>query len=129
MPIIFESHFEVKVNDIDGLNHVNNARYLQWVQDISEAHWISVANKEWLEKYAWVALNHFIEYKKPAFLGNKIHMMTHVEASEGVKCNRLVRIFNSETKELLAQSSSWWCLIDPKTMKPLRITEEIKATF
>ena len=129
MPIIYESQFTVKSHDLDAMNHVNNVRYLQWVQDVSVAHWNNVATDEWRQKYAWVALNHFIEYKKPAFQGDKLQIVTHVASNQGVKCNRLVRILNAETTELIAQSSSWWCMIDPNTMKPLRITEDIKKAF
>jgi len=42
VPIDTVSHtYTVKVTekDIDGLNHVNNVVYLQWVNDISERHW------------------------------------------------------------------------------------------
>jgi len=72
MPAIFESTFEVTAADLDAMQHVNNVRYLQWVQDVSEAAWTQTAKPEWLEQYKWVAINHFIEYKKPAFLGDQI---------------------------------------------------------
>lgn len=129
MPPIFESTFEVTAGDLDAMQHVNNVRYLQWVQDISEAHWTQAAKPEWLDLYKWVAINHFIEYKKPAFLGDQIQMKTHVDQHTGVKSNRLVRAFNATTGELLMQSSSWWCMIDAITLKPTRIPREITETF
>lgn len=130
MPRIFELKFTVAPSDLDSMEHVNNVRYLQWVQDISEAHWVQVAQKRgWLEKYKWVALNHFIEYKKPAFLNDSIVIKTHVNEHSGVKSNRLVRIFHESTGILLAQSSSWWCMIDACSHKPLRIPPEITSAF
>ena len=111
------------------MQHVNNVRYLQWVQDVSEAHWTQAAKPEWLEQYKWVAINHFIEYKKPAFLGDQIQIKTHVHEHTGVKSNRLVRMFNITTGDLLMQSSSWWCMIDAKSLKPTRIPKEITETF
>jgi acyl-CoA thioester hydrolase len=129
MPIIFESTFEVTAADLDAMQHVNNVRYLQWVQDISEAHWTKAAKPEWLALYKWVAINHFIEYKKPAFLGEQIQIKTHVDQHTGVKSNRLVRAFNANTGELLMQSSSWWCMIDATTLKPARIPQEVTKAF
>jgi acyl-CoA thioester hydrolase len=129
MPIIFESTFEVTATDLDAMQHVNNVRYVQWVQDISEAHWTHAAKPIWLEQYKWVAINHFIEYKKPAFLGDQIQIKTHVNQHTGVKSNRLVRAFNATTGELLMQSSSWWCMIDATTLKPTRIPKEVVEVF
>ncbi|MGW8123998.1 acyl-CoA thioesterase [Roseivirga echinicomitans] len=129
MPAIYETTFEVKSADLDEMQHVNNVRYLQWVQDVSEAHWTQVAKPEWLEQYGWVAINHFIEYKKPAFLGDQILIKTHVNEHTGVKSNRLVRIFNATTGDLLMQSSSWWCMVNAKTLKPTRIPKELTEAF
>lgn len=129
MPAIFESTFEVTAADIDDMQHVNNVRYLQWVQDVSEAAWTQTAKPEWLEQYKWVAINHFIEYKKPAFLSDKILVKTHVQEHTGVKSNRLVRMFNATTGDLLMQSSSWWCMIDANSLKPTRIPNEVTEAF
>jgi acyl-CoA thioester hydrolase len=129
MPAIYESTFKVTAADLDDMQHVNNVRYLQWVQDVSEAHWTQAAKPFWLEQYKWVAINHFIEYKKPAFLGDQIQIKTHVHEHTGVKSNRLVRMFNASTNELLMQSSSWWCMIDANSLKPTRIPKEITEAF
>ncbi|KOF04417.1 hypothetical protein OB69_01035 [Roseivirga seohaensis subsp. aquiponti] len=129
MPAIFESTFEVTAADLDAMQHVNNVRYLQWVQDVSEAAWTQTAKPEWLEQYKWVAINHFIEYKKPAFLGDQIQIKTHVNEHTGVKSNRLVRVFNATTGDLLMQSSSWWCMIDANNLKPTRIPKEVTEAF
>ena len=53
--------------DIDFMGHVNNARYLNWVQDAVLAHWNKLAPPEAAAKYLWVALKHEITYRKPAF--------------------------------------------------------------
>lgn len=114
---------------LDEMNHVNNVQYLQWIQDIAKSHWSQKANPIWLEKYAWVALNHFIEYKKPAFLNDELLIQTHVHSFEGVKSNRLVRISNKSTGELIVQSSTWWCMLDRETGKPARVLKEMVEAF
>ena len=128
-PQIYEIQLKVTEGDLDAMQHVNNVRYLQWVQDVAEAHWKKVAQPEWLENYAWVVLNHFIEYKKPALLGDEVKITTHVHENTGPKSNRLVRIHNAKTEQLLVQASTWWCLLDAKTGRPLRVTDELVRAF
>ncbi len=128
-PPIYEMSLMVQEDDLDAMNHVNNVRYLQWVQDAAEAHWQNVGNPEMLEKYAWVVINHFIEYKKPAVLGDEILIKTHVHENTGPKSNRLVRIYRAKDEVLLAQASTWWCLLDAKTSRPIRVTQELIDTF
>ena len=52
--------FPIKVlpDDIDFMGHVNNARYLNWVQDTVLAHWQKLAPAEEVASKAWVALKH-----------------------------------------------------------------------
>ena len=49
--------FPIKVvpEDIDFMGHVNNARYLNWVQEAVLAHWRGIAPPEDVASKAWVA--------------------------------------------------------------------------
>jgi len=126
---IFEMELVVQPQHLDEMNHVNNVQYLQWVQDVAKAHWQSAAMTHWLEEYAWVALNHFIEYKKPAFLNDQLILKTHVHEFTGVKSVRLVRIFKKETDELLVQAKTEWCMVRRDNLRPVRVPTEISAPF
>ena len=59
-------------DDIDFMGHVNNARYLGWVQDAVLSHWRRVAPAEEAAAKLWVALKHEITYRKPAFLDDQV---------------------------------------------------------
>lgn len=128
-PKIFEKVITVQPEHLDEMNHVNNVQYLQWVQDVAKAHWESAAMTHWLEEYAWVALNHFIEYKKPAFLGENLTLKTHVHEFTGVKSVRLVRIYRKETDELLVQAKTEWCMVRRDNLRPVRVPDEIVKPF
>ena len=125
----FEMKLTVGPDDLDEMEHVNNVRYLQWVQDVAKAHWQKIAAPEWHDQYAWVVINHFIEYKRPALLGDPIKIMTHVHENSGVKSQRLVRIVHAGSNELLVQASTWWCLLDAKTKRPKRVPDDIIQAF
>lgn len=126
---VFEKTIIVSEDDIDDLNHVNNVRYVQWVQDIAKDHWLAYATKPILGTYSWFLVNHFIEYKSPALLGDKLILKTFVPLVEGVSTTRHVEIFNAETKKLLVKSKAKWCLIDNNTQRPTRIIPEIAELF
>lgn len=128
-PEVFEQTLVVQSEHLDEMNHVNNVQYLQWVQDIAKAHWENRAKAEWLEQYAWVALSHHIEYKRPAFLGDEILLQTHVKEFTGVKSHRLVRIRNAKTGDLLTQAVTVWCMLNKETGRPTRVSPDMLEAF
>ena len=115
--------FKVTEKDIDGLNHVNNVVYLQWVNDISEKHWNILATEKIRQKYIWVVLRHELDYLNQAFLGDEITLVTWVGASSGVKSVRHVHVYKEGVILLKAQST--WCLLDTASLRPTRIKEDI----
>jgi len=44
-PEIYEMELKVTKEDLDELQHVNNVRYVQWIQDIAKAHWENVSSR------------------------------------------------------------------------------------
>jgi acyl-CoA thioester hydrolase len=125
----FEKTITVSKDDLDDLNHVNNVRYVQWVQDIAKDHWFAYATKDILETYSWFLVNHFIEYKSQALLGDQLLLKTYVPKVEGVSTIRHVEIINVKTEQLIVNSKAKWCLIDSKTLRPIRITPKIADLF
>ncbi|WP_296313169.1 acyl-CoA thioesterase [Winogradskyella sp. UBA3174] len=126
---IFKKTITVSKKDLDDLNHVNNVRYVQWVQDIAKEHWLTYVSKEILNTYSWFLVNHFIEYKSQALLGDKLLIKTFVPKVEGVSTIRHVEITNAKTEQLIVSSKAKWCLIDSQTQRPSRITNEIAELF
>ncbi|BAO77686.1 acyl-CoA thioesterase [Winogradskyella sp. PG-2] len=126
---IFEKTITVSKDDLDDLNHVNNVRYVQWVQDIAKEHWLAYVSDKVLSKYSWFLVNHFIEYKSQALLGDQLLLKTFVPKTEGVSTTRHVEITNKKTNQLIVSSKAKWCLIDSKTQRPTRITNEIASLF
>ena len=75
----------VEPADIDFMGHVNNARYLNWVQEAVLAHWRGIAPAEDVASKAWVALKHEITYRKPAFLEDDVIAQTVLERFNGAR--------------------------------------------
>jgi acyl-CoA thioester hydrolase len=115
----------VSSEDIDELDHVNNVRYIQWIQDISTEHWFYASKNKLSKKYIWVVASHFVEYKHSAVLNDKLLIETYVEKFVGSLSHRIVTIKNSVNGQTIVKAVTKWCLIDPETKRPMRIPAEI----
>ena len=129
MNTVFSYTFKVPESAIDVNGHVNNITYLEWCIDIAEKHWFSKAPKETHNTYFWVVLNHFIEYKNPAFEGEELQIETWVTSAEGVKSERHYKIFRKKDNKVMVIAKTLWCFVELKSQKPTRITEEIRNLF
>lgn len=125
----FEVHKVVSQEDLDELKHVNNVRYIEWVNDIAEAHWISKSSEQERSDFFWVLVHHSIDYKGEAKLGDVLRLKTYVESSKGVKSVRVVEVFNETTDRLITKSETTWCFMDSSTKRPTRIPEAIAQMF
>ena len=123
----FELHLTVTQEHLDENQHVNNVRYLEWVQEISRAHWEALAPMEVQEKVFWVVRSHQLTYKKEAVLGDELLLKTYVKSFKGPFSIRIVEVYREDV--LIHQSESNWCLIDRTTMKPAKLAAEFVSLF
>lgn len=125
----FRHVIKVAASDIDELNHVNNVTYVRYVQEVAAAHWNFAASPELRAKYAWVVLRHEIDYKNPAFLNEEIIGQTWVGEYNGARFDRFVKLSSATTKKVLAEAKTTWCLLDGRTMRPTRISEDVLSSI
>tara|TARA_B110000305_G_scaffold125332_1_gene140346 strand:- start:1001 stop:1390 length:390 start_codon:yes stop_codon:yes gene_type:complete len=121
--------FVVPPSAIDKRNHVNNLTYLQWCLDAAEKHWNDVAPKNFQENYVWYVINHNINYKAASFEGEKLELTTWIAKNEGVKSDRHYKIIRLSDQKIIIEATTTWCLINEKTLRPTKITEEISTLF
>ncbi|MCF6296157.1 MAG: acyl-CoA thioesterase [Flavobacteriaceae bacterium] len=126
---IFEKLITVTKDDLDELNHVNNVRYVKWVNDVAKEHWLQNASEDICKEYFWVLLKHNIEYKNSALLNDIIKIKTYILKTEGAKSTRVVEMCHDKTDKLIAKSETIWCLMNSKTLHPTRIPEDISQLF
>lgn len=119
----FSYRLVVSEKDLDSLNHVNNVTYLQWVQNVAGKHWSTISNPDIDDKYVWVVIRHEIDYFLPAVLNDVITVITYIGDSYGIKSERFVEIKKED--KLLAKAKTIWCLLDKKSMKPIKVPLEI----
>ena len=118
---------DITPDDIDFMGHVNNSRYLNWVQDVVLQHWQKLAPAEEVASKAWVALKHEITYRKPAFLDDEVIAETVLEKIKGARSFYNTVIKRGE--EVLAEVQSMWCCIDASSLRPARISHDIAERY
>jgi acyl-CoA thioester hydrolase len=118
---------DVAPSDIDFMGHVNNARYLAWVQDAVVSHWRKLAPADAVAQHLWVALKHEITYRKPAFLEDEVIATVILEKVQGARAFYETVIRRGE--EVLAEVKSSWCCLDAETMRPSRLAKGVVDRF
>ncbi|RLD29438.1 MAG: acyl-CoA thioesterase [Bacteroidetes bacterium] len=126
---VFEKFITVTKDDLDELNHVNNVRYVKWVNDVAKEHWLQNASKDLCEEYFWVLLSHKIQYKNSALLNDIVKLKTYVIKTDGITSTRIVEMYHNKSQKLLIISETKWCLMSYKTLRPTRINSEIANLF
>jgi acyl-CoA thioester hydrolase len=114
-------------DDIDHMGHVNNSVYLKWVQDAVVKFWETVAPAEAVTSHLWVALQHQITYRRPAFLEDTV--VADVVANGVAGARAMFTTVIKRGEEVLAEVQSTWCCLDSETRRPARLTLPIIRRF
>ncbi|CNE65698.1 thioesterase family protein [Yersinia nurmii] len=122
------THITVRGFHIDVYQHVNNARYLEFLE---QARW------EWLdgeEAFQWMTRNHIafivvnvnISYRKPAVLGDVLRIDSHLVKLSGKSgvLNQIVTLASDGS--LVADAALTFVCIDLRTQKSLPIDGELR---
>ena len=125
----FELTLPVEPADIDELGLVNNVAYLRWVQDVAVAHWRTVASAAEQARLWWIVVRHEIDYKHPAYLGDRIVAKTWVGTASRIRFERHTELLRESDRCLLAKARTLWCPIDAATGKPASVGPDIRARF
>ncbi|MGL4603806.1 MAG: acyl-CoA thioesterase [Iodobacter sp.] len=120
---------EIKVRGyhLDLYGHVNNARYLEFLE---EARWALVDESgglEWFtqERLALVISRVDIRYKRPATMGDVLKIETHMASlgeKEGIIHQRIVRADNDK---LVAEADVTFAVIHAKTPGAMLLEGEL----
>lgn len=127
--LAFEQVVRVAPDDLDEQDHVNNLVYVRWVQDTATAHWEALTSPAVRAEVAWVLLRHEIDYRHPARLGDDVRVRTEVGAVSGLTFERRTTVRRAADGRLLAESRTLWCPVHPRSGRPRRVSDELRALF
>jgi thioesterase-3 len=106
---------------LDGYNHVNNARYLEFLEEarwqyFDNIHPNEINNLPW----AFVIVNININYRFPATAGNELIIFTEIDAI-GEKSMTFSQIIKLEDDKIVCDAKVTFVILDKVTFKPLKI--------
>ncbi len=118
---------------IDGLNHVNNAVYVNWCEAAAWQHstalGFSLASFQDLN-CAFVIRRSEYDYLKPAILGDKIKIATWITACDRrLTTERRFQVVRCRDNEVLLRGCWKLITIDIASGRPVRMPKEFAATY
>ncbi|HET7575927.1 MAG TPA: thioesterase family protein [Sphingomicrobium sp.] len=126
---VFELTFTAGPEHIDELGHVNNAVWVQWMEQVAVAHWRSVADAGHQDAYFWVVVRHEIDYLRAAQEGDVVTARTWVgDAPQGARFDRFVEFTGTDGK-VCVRAKTQWAIIDKALGRPIRVPPEVIAPF
>lgn len=132
MPAIFEYFHRVRLDETDGVGHVNNLEYVRWLQSAAIAH--STAQGWAPEDYrrlghGWVVRSHFVEYHVPAYPEDEIVVRTWIADMKRVTSTRRYQIIRLSDQKLLASAATNWAFVKFANHQPCRVPPEVSGAF
>ncbi len=125
----FTRIFTAQPDDIDELGHVNNAVWVQWIQDMATSHWQAVVAPEHIDAYFWVVTRHEIDYRGNVGPGESVTANTWIESEpKGAQFDRRVDFVDAAGK-VIVRANTTWAMIDKATGRLVRVRPEVSAPF
>jgi len=114
---------------IDELGHVNNAVWVQWMEQVSVEHWRQDADPAHVEAYIRVVTRHEVDYRGNVKEGEKVTARTWIpEGPRGARFDRMIECIGPDDKVKVAAKSTW-AIIDKASGRILRVPAEVAANF
>lgn len=123
-----QTQIKVRGYHLDVYQHVNNARYLEFLE---EARWDGLENSagfKWMSanNVAFVVVNININYRRPAVLGDLLTVTSKLEQLNG-KSGTLSQVITLEPEgQVVADALITFVCIDLKTQKALPLEGELR---
>jgi acyl-CoA thioester hydrolase len=129
-PVHIQHH--VEWGDLDGAGHVNNAVYLNFLEEsgIRAGEAIGWGMDELaVHNLAVVARSHRIQYLLPALHGDDLEITTWLSDVRRVSALRNYRIIRLVDGALLLQANTRVAILDRRTMAPTAMPESMRQAF
>ncbi|MBY4886479.1 YbgC/FadM family acyl-CoA thioesterase [Pantoea sp. DY-15] len=123
-----QTTIKVRGYHLDVYQHVNNARYLefleearwQWLEDVDAFHWLME------QQLAFVVVNININYRRPAVLGDVLNIESEVSQLSGKSGIIAQRVLLASDNSEVADAALTFVCIDLRTQKAVPIEGELR---
>ena len=131
MAAVYVHEFEVAPSAVDENGHVNNVEYVRWMQEAAVLHaddaGCTAATKN--AGATWMVRSHHVEYRRPAFAGDRVQVLTWVADFRRAFSLRKYRFVRAADDVMLAEGEADWVFVDTATGRPKSIPAELQTLF
>ena len=124
--------YTVTDRDIDEQGRANNVEILRWmnIAAVAHSHALGLDAARYYEMGGmFVVRRHEVDYKAPAFFGDKLELRTWptlMRAATAHRAHEIVRLTDGQT---IASGLYVWGFVQPDTGKPVRMPAEVLEAF
>jgi acyl-CoA thioester hydrolase len=125
----FTKTFTAAPEHIDVMDHVNNAVWVQWIQDMATEHWDAAARPEDRDAFVWLVIRHEIDYRGNIAAGESVTGETWIpDGARGAKSVRRVD-FTDAAGKVIVSANTTWAMLDRESGRLARVRPDIMAPF
>lgn len=122
----------VATDAIDSNGHVNNVRYVQWMQEAAIFHSAQIGWPQ--DRFAemgrtWIVRSHSIEYRHSAYVGETVLVYTWVASFEKIRSLRKFKFYRPADATVLATAATLFLFCDTDSGRPVSIPEEVQQAY
>jgi acyl-CoA thioester hydrolase len=128
----FITHLRVRHYEMDALGHVNNAVYLNYLEQAAIEHSEHLGfSLEHYEKLggAFVLRRIAVDYRRPAIAGDTLEITTWLQEMRGTRATRHYEIRRQGEIDLLVTAEALWVWVERVTMRPRPIPAKLLQGF
>jgi len=126
--MIMQTTIKVRGYHLDVYQHVNNARYLEfleearweWLEEVEAFHWLQE------QKLAFVVVNININYRRPAVLGDVLTIDSEITQLNGKSGIIAQRVLLAGQETVVADAALTFVCIDLRTQKADALEGELR---
>lgn len=123
-----QTTIKVRGYHLDVYQHVNNARYLEfleearweWLEEVEAFHWLQE------QKLAFVVVNININYRRPAVLGDVLTVDSEITQLNGKSGIIAQRVLLAGQETVVADAALTFVCIDLRTQKAVALEGELR---
>lgn len=125
----FRKSFTALPEHIDELGHVNNAVWVQWIQDMATAHWEAAADPAHKAAYFWVVTRHEIDYRGNIDAAETVIAESWIEGRpRGATSMRRID-FRDTSGKIIVSAATTWAMLDRASGRLVRVRPDFVAPF
>jgi acyl-CoA thioester hydrolase len=124
--------YPVRQYELDVLGHVNNAVYLNWVEQVAIEHVEALGfGRAWATERggAWVVREHHITYHRPVEYGDVVLVTTLPQELSGVRGLRRTEIHREADGALTTDVLTQWIWVRASDGRPTRVPADLQEAF